>query len=97
MKANEELLGKVEQRLERIYEDISAVDDKISELQERRRKLFADKENYENKRILMIVNLNNVSGTELKEILSPKFQPAAKAVPPETIKNERNNENEDDE
>ena len=65
-KASEELLFKIEQRLKKINEDISQADEKIAEWQDRKRKLLSEQEATENKRILMIVNLNNISGTQLK-------------------------------
>ncbi len=97
LKANEELLEKVENRLAKINEDIDFADEKIAEWQERRRKLLSEKEANENKRIVMIVSISNISGTELKEMLSSKESSAVKPVQTNPVNSERKNENEDEE
>ena len=97
LKANEELLEKVENRLVKINEDIDFADEKIAEWQERRRKLLSEKEANENKRIVMIVSISNISGTELKEMLSSKESSAVKPVQTNPVNSERKNENEDEE
>ena len=93
LKANEELLEKVENRLAKINEDIDFADEKIAEWQERRRKLLSEKEANENKRIVMIVSISNISGTELKEMLSSKESSAVKPVQTNPVNSERKNEN----
>ncbi len=99
LKANEELLEKVENRLAKINEDIDFADEKIAEWQERKRKLLSEKEANENKRIVMIVSINNISGTELKEMLSSKESSAVKPAQKNPVISERKieNENEDEE
>lgn len=97
LKANEELLEKVENRLAKINEDIDFADEKIAEWQERKRKLLSEKEANENKRIVMIVSINNISGTELKKMLSFKDISAIKPVQTNPVNSERKNENEDEE
>lgn len=99
LKANEELLEKVENRLAKINEDIDLADEKIAEWQERKRKLLSEKEANENKRIVMIVSINNISGTELKEMLSSKESSAVKPAQKNPVISERKieNENEDEE
>lgn len=96
-KASEELLFKIEQRLKKINEDISQADEKIAEWQDRKRKLLSEQETTENKRILMIVNLNNISGTQLKELLSPKASAFTNPVTEKNVSEERKFENEEDE
>ena len=89
-------LEKTEQLIEKGQADLNDVREKISELKEKEKSIISRNTELENTRIVQIVQLSNLNGSQLKEMLTKiKHESIASTNSVSLTKIERKTENEE--
>lgn len=91
-------LEKTEQLIEKCQADLNDVREKISELKEKEKAIISRNTELENTRIVQIVQLSNLNGSQLKEMLTKIKREAVAGTPTTSVsltKIERKTENEE--
>ena len=91
-------LEKTEQLIEKGQADLNDVREKISELKEKEKAIISRITELENTRIVQIVQLSNLNGSQLKEMLTKIKHNTFESTPTKSVsltKIERKTENEE--
>ena len=91
-------LEKTEQLIEKGQADLNDVREKISELKEKEKAIISRNTELENTRIVQIVQLSNLNGSQLKEMLTKIKHNTFESTPTNSVsltKIERKTENEE--